>query len=177
MSVVWGLVWGGGPGGGILLLFSRPKFGNFFFKLRLPCPRVELQATNMCKVFLELYGRHGHYAPKKTWSKYTMLRTVEFYPYKLKSSKGFRGNRKNEMCFHFWSRPRPTKIKDTKKKKKQNKTKNPFFDTVLKPPGNWPPGFLSKIFNLFRGGGGFQKQPSMAQSLAFTKRTRFYFIF
>jgi hypothetical protein len=68
-----------------------------------------------------------------------------------------------------------TKAHQNQRPKK--KKKNPFFDTVLKPPGNWPPGFLSKIFNLFGWGGRFQKQPSMAQSLAFTKRTRFYFIF
>jgi hypothetical protein len=47
-----------------------------------------------------------------------------------------------KCVFTFEADQAPTKIKDPKKS---------IFDNVLKTPGNWPPGFLSKIFNLGRG--------------------------
>ncbi len=72
--------------------------------------------------FLVWYGRHGHNASEKTWSKYTMLRTVKIYQYDLKTPKAtpkaFEGIRKMKCVFTFEADQGPPKSKTPKKKKK-----------------------------------------------------------
>ncbi len=130
----------------------------------MPCPRVELQATNMCKVFF--YGMvHMDTMHPKRLGQNTQRLELSRFTNTIKKLQRLSREQENEMCFHFRSRPSPHQ---------DQRPQKIHFWQRLKNTGKLASGVFVKNLQLGEGR-EVQKQPSMAQSLAFTNRTRFFF--